>query len=491
MQSLQLHYAHTYVADADWLRATAPTGSALRISGFTNPQVRVFDITDPLNISEISGKVSSDSGAYDISFTVPRQNSAVRTFLAFSTAAISAPDSLVHHVPSFLDDRRAGADVIIISHPDFTAALAPLVRLRESQNHRVLLATTDEIYDEYNFGERSPFAIRSFLNDAAAHWQLKPQSVLFVGDASFDPRDYLGLGYFDFVPTRMIETAAFKTSSDDWFTDFQSTGFATIPTGRLPVRTVADTQLVVSKIVNYELGSDAGSWNSQAVLVADQNINSNFTSAVVSSSALLPSSMNVSEILADGQDPATIRAQLIASLNNGALLVNYQGHGAEQQWSFSDLFDNDAATALTNGGHLPVYLLMDCLNGFFQDVYGQSLAESVLLAPNGGGVAVWASSGFTEQAPQASMNQAFLVQLAAHPNESLGRMILQAKSGTTDNDVRRTWILFGDPAMKIHFIPSSVTPNNKGHKVTKPEAPSPIASPCNSGSSCVKGKLQE
>ena len=490
VQSIQLHYPHTYSADADWLRATAPSGSALHISGFSDPQIRIFDITDPLNIAQINGKISTDSGAYDISFVIPGRSSSARTILAFSSGAISAPVSLSHHVPSFLDDRRAGADIVIISHPDFTAALAPLLQLRESQNHRVRLVTTEQVYDEYNFGERSPFAIRSFLNDANSHWQRKPQAILLVGDASFDPRDYLGLGDFDFLPTRMIETAAFKTASDDWFTDFHSTGYATIPTGRLPVRTVADAQLVVSKIINYERGTDAGAWNAQALLVADQNVNANFSSAVVSSVSILPPSIKVSEILADGQDPATVRAQLLAALNNGSLIVNYQGHGAEQQWSFTNLFNGDDAAALTNGGRLPVYILMDCLNGFFQDVYGQSLAESVLLAPNGGGVAVWASSGFTEQAPQASMNQAFLVQFATQPNESLGRIILQAKSGTTDNDVRRTWILFGDPAMKIHFLPS-VTPANAGSSTTDPIIPRGISPACGPRSTCLKGKLQE
>jgi hypothetical protein len=40
-----------------------------------------------------------------------------------------------------------------------------------------------------------------------------------------------------------------------------------------------------------------------------------------------------------------------------------------------------------------VYFLMDCLNDFSQDVYTESLAESLLLAPHGGAEGVWASSG--------------------------------------------------------------------------------------------------
>ena len=490
VQSIVLHYAHTYAADADWLRATASAGTELHLTGFTNPQVRVFDITDPLNISELAAKISRESGTYGAALTLSTGGPAVRTILAFANDAISAPVSLAPHVPTFLDDQHAGGDVVIITHPDFVTSLVPLVRLRESQGHHIALVTTDQIFDEYNYGERSPFAIRSFLQEAASRWQRKPQSILFVGDASFDPRDYLGLGDFDFVPTRIIETAAFKTASDDWFTDFAQDGFATIPTGRLPVRTSADADLVVSKIIGYEQGSSAGSWNSQALLIADQNVDSNFTTAANSAAATLPSTLQVSEILADSFDSATARSKILTALNNGALLVDYNGHGAEQQWSFADLFDSTDAAALSNGGRLPVYLLMDCLNGFFHDVYAESLAESLLLAPNGGAVAVWASSGFTQQSPQSTLNQAFLHLFAGNPNQSLGRLVLQAKAGTTDNDVRRTWILFGDPAMKLQFAPTAIparTSTPKFQPVTTPRS----TRPCLPVSVCSKEKQRQ
>jgi uncharacterized repeat protein (TIGR01451 family) len=453
VQSIQLHYLHTYAVDANWLRATAQAGTDVHITGFSNAQVRVFDITDPQNIVQLNGKVAQESGAYGMKVALPTSPAVTHTILAVAADSLSSPVAFGHHAPMFLDERRGGADMVIIAHPDFAAHLTPLVRLRESQGHRVALVTTEEIFDDYNYGERSPFAIRNFLQDAAQHWQRKPQAVLLAGDASMDPRNYLGFGDFDFVPTRIVETAAFKTASDDWFTDFQQNGFATIPTGRLPARTTADVDLLVSKIISYEQGADSGPWNGQALLIADQNLDANFTSAVSSAAATLPGSLETSQILADGVDPATSRAQILAALNQGVLLVNYHGHGAEQQWSFTDLFDTNDASALTNGGRLPVYLIIDCLNGLFQDVYAQSLAESLILAPNGGAVAVWASSGFTDQSPQASMNLAFLHELSAHPNDALGLLILRAKSGTTDNDVRRTWILFGDPMMKLHFSP--------------------------------------
>jgi uncharacterized repeat protein (TIGR01451 family) len=453
VQSIELTYAHTYSADSDWLRATAQAGETIRLTGFAQPSVAVFDITDPTSIVRLNAPVTTDGTSYGITLAVDGPAGSQRTLLAFAGDQISAPDALTYHAPNTLATDTQGANYVVITHPDFLQSVQPLVKLHEAQGESVAVVTTDQIYDAFNYGEHSPFALRDYLQFAATQWRVKPSAVLLVGDASLDPRNYLGFGDFDFVPTRMIETAAFKTASDDWLTDFNQSGYATIPTGRLPVRTPDEAALVASKIVNYESGASAGSWQNQAVVIADQNIDANFTAEANSAAAVLPPSLQVTKILADGQDPGTVQQQVKSALNGGALLVNYTGHGSEQQWSFEDLFDDSTATALTNGHQLPMYLLMDCLNGFFQDVYETSLSTSLMLAPNGGAVAVWASSGFTDAAPQGTMDQAFLGALAANPRSSIGEAILTAKSGIIDPDVRRTWILFGDPEMRLHFPP--------------------------------------
>ena len=378
-------------------------------------------------------------------------NSAVRTLLAFSDDQLSAPSELAYHAPSNLAERRDSASLIYITHPDFLDSIEPLKRLRESEGHSVVVVTIDQLFDAFNYGERSPFAIRDFLNQSHFHDPGKLQGVLFVGGASLDPRNYLGFGDFDFVPTRIIETPALKTASDDWFSDFNESGFATIPTGRLPVRTAAEAELVVDKIVRYEEGSDAGAWNNVAVLIADDNLGSNFSVTTQVAATLLPPALKVTEIFAAGQGSDSVRAQILTALNNGSLIVNYNGHGSTEQWSFSDLLDDSTAANLTNGGRMPVYFLRDCLNGFFQDVYTESLAESLLLAPDGGAVGVWASSGLTNAPPQAFLDQSLFRAISRNPGGSLGAAMLAAKLLVTDPDVRRTWILFGDPALRLRW----------------------------------------
>ncbi|MBS1839264.1 MAG: hypothetical protein JST77_00265, partial [Acidobacteria bacterium] len=442
--------------------------------GFSNPQIRVFDISSRTAFEQLNGAVQFSAGSYSVDFSVPAaQSSGQHVLVAFTPDQLSVPSDLRFHVPSNLRARQDGAGIVVVTHPGFSASIVPLVRLRESEGNSVNVVTIDEIFDSFNYGERSPYAVRDFLKWASSIWRIRPQAVLLVGDASLDPRNYLGFGDFDLVPTRLIQTAALKTASDDWFTDFAGTGFANIPVGRLPARTSADADLMISKIVSYE--RSAGSWNGQALVVADQNVGADFSTTANSVASLLNRRASVTKIFGAQADQATVKQQILDAINQGQILVNYSGHGSVEQWSFVDLLDNSDVTALNNHERLPVFLIMDCLNGFFQDVYTQSLAESLLLAPNGGAVAVWASSGFTDAPPQAAMDQALVQTLAAYPNMPLGKAILLAKKQTADRDVRRTWILFGDPSMRVHFpaVPRPIVPVRPPTKKGSPFTPVP------------------
>jgi Peptidase family C25 len=51
--------------------------------------------------------------------------------------------------------------------------------------------------------------------------------------------------------------------------------------------------------------------------------------------------------------------------------------------------------ALTMSRSLSLYLMMTCLNSYFVDPEGARLSEALVLAPNGGAIAVWSSTGLT------------------------------------------------------------------------------------------------
>jgi uncharacterized repeat protein (TIGR01451 family) len=451
---ITLTYPHTYTAESDFLKFTAEAGDHVVISGFRQPPTLLVDITNPAQPIELAAQVVSEKGKYTLEGKVPSSVSGIHTLLALSDKRIAAPFDLMRNNPSNLHSPQAGSDVVMISYPEFAGQLGPLFQLHRAEGKSVAIVSVNDVYDEFNFGERSPYAIRSFLQTATTQWKAAPKYLLLMGDASLDPRDYLGLGFFDFVPTKIIVTSELKTASDDWFSDFNNTGFAQIATGRLPVRTQDDANTVVGKIAGYAR-TLPGRWTNQTLMVADRDDTIDFTKESQSVQTLLPKSMNVRDIFAGDLDLSSARQQIITDINNGDLLVNYTGHGSVEVWSGDDLFDDAAAAALTNGSKLPVFLIMNCLNGFFQDVYTESLAESLLLAKNGGAVAVWASSGLNQADPQAQMDKVMVGLLFTQPSPALGDAANQAKSGIADPDVRRTYILFGDPVMRIKWPAST------------------------------------
>ena len=447
---IKLIYPHTYTAEPDSLKFTAEAGDHVIVRGFHHPPTRLLDITNPLEPVMLVPRVHGEEGNYVLELRVPWFVPDTHTLLAVSDGQIAKALDLNHNHASSWHSAQPGAELVMISHSEFIGQIGPLVHLRRAQGKTVAVVNIDDLYDEFNFGERSPDVIRALLTTANARWQTKPQYLLLVGDASVDPRNYLGFGFLDFVPTKIIVTSELKTASDDWFSDFGNVGFPKISTGRLPVRTPDDAKIVVGKIVEYERNENLADWTNQALLIADQDDPTvSFTQEAQSIQALLPHSMNVSSVFATGLDPSAARAEVLAGINSGKLLVNYDGHGSVEIWSGEDLLDDTVAASLTNGSKLPVFLIMNCLNGFFHDVYTESLAEALLLAKNGGAAAVWASSGLTSPEPQLQMDQNVVKLLFAQPSLTIGDATRQAKSDITDPDARRTFILFGDPLLRL------------------------------------------
>jgi hypothetical protein len=380
---------------------------------------------------------------------VPPSPADRHTLLVLGASQIAHPAQLVANQPSQWHSPQAGSDVVVIAHPSLADAVASLADLRRQQGHGVSVILTDDIYDEFSFGEHNPQAIRDLLQTATKNWTTKPKYLLLVGDASVDPRNFLGFGDFDFVPTRIIPTSQLMTASDDWFSDFSDAGLPALATGRLPVRTADELRAVVSKIVNYETGNDSGSWTSQALLVADRNDTADFTRDTQKIAALLPPAIQATQILVTNLDPETARAEVQNALNSGQLLVNYLGHGSVEVWSGDNLLDDSSAAELSNGSKLPVFLTFDCLNGFFHDVYTQSLSETLLLNDHGGAVAVVSSSALTDADPQAKLDRRLVQALFQNGTITLGDALVQAKSSIKAKDVRRTYLLFGDPLLRL------------------------------------------
>jgi hypothetical protein len=444
IDAVSVTYAHSYRADNNALRFSVPAGRTIVVNGFSSSAIRLIDVTNPSTPSEVAPQIGPMNGGYAFKLQTS-STGGTRTFTAFTDDLASHPTALTANQPSNLTTMPA-VDMLVVTHKNFRSAVDPLAAQRRSEGLTVSVIDIEDVYDEFSFGVHTPNALHDFLAWTNSHWAHAPRYLLLVGDSSWDPKDSLGQGFADFVPTKLIDTVYLETASDDWLTDFDGDGVADVATGRLPARTAADATLMVNKILAYEQERQTGSPLRSALLVAD----SGFESESSATAALFPSNIPVTTInRADvGSDDLT-RTQIVNNLNTGPLVANYFGHGSVTVWTGAGLLDSDLATSLTNQNRPTLFVLMTCLNGYSHDAYIDSLGESLLKAPQGGAMAVWASSGFTESGPQFVMSSQFYQQLFSSTSVRLGDGFKPAKLAISDPDVKRTWLLLGDPSMRL------------------------------------------
>ena len=449
---IRLTYWHTYTADSNTLEFTVqgPSEGGLAqpvtIGGFSSNLIGVIDVTDPEETLELQGLVQPQEEGYTITVGVPAAG--LRRLVAVTEEQVKLPATVKADQPSAWHDVDSRAQVLIITHRDFLHSVEPLKALREAQGYSVAVVDVEDLYDEFAFGAKTPWALRDFVEWASKQWKTRPRFIVLVGDATLDPRDYLGFGDLDFVPTRLVETAFLETASDDWFVDFNLDGLPELAVGRLPVQTTREAESLVAKIVAYDQDPE-GAWRQNILLVADEHDQfSDFEQTSAKLKSVLSQDLAVGEIFR-GKSAGTARMELLGKLNQGQLVVNYLGHGSVEVWA-GNLLNSQDARALNNGSRLPFFMSLTCLNGFFHDPAVESLAEALLRNEQGGAIAVWTSSALT--APQGQFQLTPDVLRLVSQGFSLGEAVARAKAFVSDPDVRRSWIFFGDPLTTINEL---------------------------------------
>jgi Peptidase family C25 len=439
IDTVRLTYPRGYRAERNQLRFSLAPDRAARVTGFSRPNVTVVDITNPSSPRLLRPTMRHARGGFT-AVIAPAPHA--RRLLASTTAP--RPAAVVRNRPSSWHETR-GADLVIVTHRSFLPQLARLKAYHERQGLKVALVDVEDLYDEFGFGTHGPLAIRAFLARAWSQWRPAPRYVVLAGDATSDPRGYLGYPSRDFVPTKTVDTQYMETASDDWFADFDGDGIPEMAVGRLPVRTAAEAALVVDKIIGYEQAPRTA--GREALLVSDNG----FESATEALRALLPATTTATIKRSDGPTDRDVRGRILDALNRGPSVVNYYGHGTVALWTGASLLRSADARALANSDGMSLFVMMTCLNGYFIEPKTQSLAEALLRAPHGGAFAVWASSGLTEVSDQIRANEELFRQLDSAEPPRLGDAMVRAKAVVGDPDVRRTWILFGDPLARLRW----------------------------------------
>lgn len=444
--SILIGFARKFSATGNQISFYTDNNRLARIAGFSTSSVRVFDLTDKNNPIQVTNLSVTPAGAgYGVAIPAGRP----RVYFGVEDSALLKPAAIVANNPALVAD-SPGADLIIIAYKDFLPQAETWANYRRSQGFTVNVVDVAEIYDEFGYGALGWRSVKDFLAYAYNNWPKQPKYVLLIGDGSYDPRNYLGRGFQDYVPVHIVDTIYTETASDDSLADFDNDGNTEMAIGRVATGNPAAITTVFNKTVAWENSLTPTSIQRGALLAYDAPIGWDFQATSEKIKNVLPVDMPSTLVDRSATDSGTT---LLTEMNKGKFVVNYAGHGSTNAWATPNplFFNSSVVPNLTNANATSIYTSLSCLNGYFHNpTNNNSLAEALTNSANGGAVAVWASSGETTPDVQEIMGLRFFSQLGAGNIPRLGDLIKDAKLSLSGGlDVKLSWVLIGDPMLKV------------------------------------------
>ncbi len=424
----------------------------------------VFDVSDPTAAQYVTTLQPGTSFA----------GNAGNRYAVVATAALRTPRGL--SVASATPDLTAASgDYVVIAPRDLLPATAPLQAWRSEQGLQVAAVAVEDVYNQFGAGIRDPLAIRELLRYAAANWVTPPRYVLLVGDYSYDPYAYSIDAAINQMPTFMHYTVfGGATASDVAFAMLDDADdLPDLAVGRIPARTPAQLTTVIERTLAYEQELPTGDWTQRVTAFADtqeerfngdalrflERFGADYEGVLVGDRTLpsdVPATANQTGAgeAESGTPPGITPADVQAAMNDGALLTAYFGHGSVTQLGRDSYLSVADIGNLTNDGHPPVMLHFTCLTGLFIHPEVESLSEAMLWDANGGAVAILAPTSRTLPDDQGFLAEGFADEYIANSDARIGDLLVAAwrnvpLESPAAVDVGRTFLLFGDPALRL------------------------------------------
>jgi len=353
----------------------------------------------------------------------------------------------------FLKDSTNRADYLLLAPKAFLAAAQPLLDLRQGEGLLTKAVSLEDVYEQFGHGETGPEAIKEFLEYAYQYWTAPSvRYVLLLGDASYDPKDYLKTGVVNWLPGYPVKTSFLFTVSDPAYASVNGDDLVPdLAIGRLPAASVDEATRLVQKVLAFENGG--GNFQGAAVLVADNaDLGGNFEADSDDIAATVLAGRNPQKIYYS-REGANTRAEIEQAFDGGASFVSYVGHGGTVVWASENIFNDWDVAALAPQPQQPFLMTMNCLNGFFQFPMMNSLAEELLKADGKGAIAAFSPSGLSVDEAAHLYHKAVLQEILSGNHTRLGDAILAAQRDYAETgpfpELLQIYHLFGDPAMVV------------------------------------------
>ncbi len=396
---IEIGYEHLLTAHNDALRfrksfINPETNLEFEIKGFSSHELVLYKE----GLSKIAGynirkNWDSQSTQYSLVFQ-DEVTEATPDYWASSVKNLLTPVKIIADTSAAL--RQADGDLIVITIPEFVESLDEYLQFKTDAGWHPIVVSVADIYDEFNWGIHSPYAIKSFLTYARYNWPSKPEYAVLIGDAIADPQSTKQDARIQNIPTFYMQTYGWGAAEADyWYSLLNGDDYLPdINIGRLPCSDQLDLATTLEKLIRYGSGENYGAWQNELIMIA--GFESTFKTH---SEALLqdkvPKDYLPSRIFIDRDSEGQIfwgdTDSLIAQWNSGKLLINFLGHGGGAVWADRSLFVRDDINYLDPDTPPAFVTSMTCFTASFSQVRG--LGEVVLTESPAGAVGWFGSSG--------------------------------------------------------------------------------------------------
>jgi hypothetical protein len=454
--------------------------------------LRLWNVSDILNVKAVEFNLSGTVAT----FNYPLDD--LQEFVLFSNASarsVRAIGKVANQNLHALKD----VDLVIVCPRRLRAAAEPLADLHKNRGLTVAMVEPWEVYNEFSSGNKDVTAIKMLMkmlyDKSLAGQSTPPKYLLLFGDGTFDNKRGTVLNP-DFIITYQSAnsiTPPLSHVSDDYFgllDDDDSESFTDkldIGVGRLIVNNTSEGNDMVRKIRNYLADNNGinpgdhcladennayGPWRNRIVFTSDDMDGDGFEGIIHmaqsdSYTQLVRTkhpSYDLVKLYMDaykqvstpgGQRYPEGAEDIRRNVQNGALIVNYVGHGGERGWAHERILDIPTIKGWTNFGRLPLFVTATCELARFDDPSFVSAGEHIILNKNGGAIALLTTTRIVYSGPNNALATAFYnVALDDHIYEPLtmGDAVRMTKNspGVASANMRN-FSLLGDPSIPLVY----------------------------------------
>lgn len=242
--------------------------------------------------------------------------------------------------------------------------------------------------------------------------------------------------------------------------------------GRLPLSTETEAKNVVDKIITYMQNLNAGAWKNTICLMADDDktiIHMEDAENVLSNTESLFPDYHYKRIYWDayertqsatGNRYPDVYAEINKVMEEGALIMDYTGHGAAYTLSHEQVLTTPDFQKWTSP-RIPVWITAACDVTPF-DMNTENLGCEAILNKQGAAVAFIGTARTVYSSPNRIINRNFMSHVLATKNNgehfTIGEALAQAKADIVgsksyyskiDTINKAHFVLLGDPALKL------------------------------------------